>query len=198
MDTKALQALQHLRQTLQDAQAAAAARERADAEAHRLAAWAEAAAREAQERERRRFADTVGPVHTVPQQGRAPLPRPAPRPEPHQRQADDRQALAESLLSGVDASTLLLTDDGLSFHRPEVPADVLAGCAVGIGRFRPRSTCMATAAKKRARRWLPSFARRGARASAACVWCTARAGARRAASRCSRAACGAGWCTTPT
>jgi DNA-nicking Smr family endonuclease len=95
---------------------------------------AEAAAAAAAERERQRmieaeqrlFADAVGPVTALPDRRLADIARPLPAPEPLQRQADERAALLATLSDEVDVESLLLTDDGLSFRRPGVAADVVA------------------------------------------------------------------------
>jgi DNA-nicking Smr family endonuclease len=91
---------------------------------------AEAAAREraahaAAEALRLQFANAVGPVTPMPTTTRANIERPRPAPEPLQRQADERAALREALSDEVDIESLLLTDDGLSFRRPGVGADVV-------------------------------------------------------------------------
>ncbi len=83
----------------------------------------ERAVREARERERRLFADAVGPV-TPTRSTPAPQRKP-PTPEPRQRQQDERAALQEALRGGVDSQSLLLTDDGLSFRRADIGEDVL-------------------------------------------------------------------------
>jgi DNA-nicking Smr family endonuclease len=76
--------------------------------------------------QRRQFEHAVGAVTPLARPTRAELPRPRPEPEPLQRQADERAALRESLSDEVDIETLLLTDDGLSFRRPGIGADVVA------------------------------------------------------------------------
>ena len=83
------------------------------------------AAHAAAEAQRRLFAHTVGPVTPLPHRRQAELPRVRPAPEPLQRQADERAALREAWSDEVDVESLLLTDDGLSFHRPGVGPDVL-------------------------------------------------------------------------
>ena len=83
------------------------------------------AARAAAERQRRLFADSVGPVTTLPPHGRALLRGPRPEPLPRQRELDEQAALQEAMSDEVDIESLLLTDDGLSFHRPGVAADVV-------------------------------------------------------------------------
>lgn len=98
--------------------AAEAARERArqrEAEAER----------QREEQRREEFARAVGPVHALPETGRAETGRPKPPPEPLQRQADEAAALREALSDEVDIESLLLTDDGLSYRRPGIAADVV-------------------------------------------------------------------------
>lgn len=85
----------------------------------------ERAAHAAAERQRRLFADAIGPINALPAHGRA-LPTLArPAPEPRQRELDERAALREAMSDEVDLESLLLTDDGLSFRRGGVGADVV-------------------------------------------------------------------------
>ncbi len=106
-----------LRQRARAAEAEAAAERRRQ----------EALAAEARERERQRmaFATAVGPVTPLPPSGRAHLPGQQPEPIPRMRQADEKAALKAALSDEVDVESLLLTDDGLSFRRPGISADVL-------------------------------------------------------------------------
>jgi DNA-nicking Smr family endonuclease len=83
------------------------------------------AARLAAERQRRLFADTVGPVTPLPPHGRTLPDLPRPEPLPRQRERDEQAALHEAMSDEVDIETLLLTDDGLSFHREGVGSDVV-------------------------------------------------------------------------
>lgn len=98
----------------------------AEAAAARAREAAEAARRE---RERHAFAHAVGPVkpmkaaHQAAQKAERTVPLPSP--EPRQRELDEQAALREALSDEVDVETLLLTDDGLSFRRPEIGPDVL-------------------------------------------------------------------------
>lgn len=55
---------------------------------------------------------------------RVPSAAPKPSPEPLQRQRDERAVLREALSDDFDVETLLDTDGELSFHRPQVGADV--------------------------------------------------------------------------
>lgn len=101
-----------------------------DRERHRRE-QAEALAREraalAHERaHREQFQRAVGPVHPLPPHGRAASAPSAIEPLPRQRQADEAQALAASLSDEVDVTTLLETDDALSFRREGIGPDVLA------------------------------------------------------------------------
>ena len=93
-------------------------------QAERLAR--EAAARAAAERERRRFADAVGPVTGLRQPPRVLHEHGKPEPEPRQRHLDEQAALREALEDQIDIDKLLLTDDGLSYRRPGVSTDVVA------------------------------------------------------------------------
>ena len=70
------------------------------------------------------FAEAVGPVQSLRDKGRAEVPRQRPDPHPHQRERDEREAMREALSDEVDIESLLLTDDGLSFRRPGIGADV--------------------------------------------------------------------------
>ncbi len=71
------------------------------------------------------FATSVGEVTPLKPSGRAELESPRPAPEARQRELDEQAALREALSDEVDVETLLLTDDGLSFRRPGLNADVL-------------------------------------------------------------------------
>jgi len=99
---------------------AAAQRER-----ERLREREAAAARERQRREREQFSMAVGPVHALPHHGRAALRPELPDPRPRQRELDEQAALKEAISDEVDVESLLLTDDGLSFRRPNVGPDVV-------------------------------------------------------------------------
>lgn len=100
-----------------------ALRQRADEARER--AELQRAARAAAERQRRLFAHSVGPVTPLPPHGRSLPDLPRPEPVPRQRERDEQAALHEAMSDEVDIDTLLLTDDGLSFHRPGVGPDVV-------------------------------------------------------------------------
>ena len=83
----------------------------------------------AQQAQRDVFARTVGPVHPLPDhhlaETLADTHAPRPSADPRQRQLDEAAALRESLSDEMTLETLLLTDDGLSFRRPGIGADVV-------------------------------------------------------------------------
>ena len=94
----------------------------ARAEAERQAALAEAVARKREEHDR--FRTHAGPVTPLRARRQAVLPRPEVEAVPRQRQLDEAAALASSLSDDFDVTTLLDTDDALSYRRPGVGADV--------------------------------------------------------------------------
>jgi len=110
---RALSELQALKMQLDHARREAAEREaRERAEAQRL------------QRERRLFADTVGPVQPLKDRRLAELPRPRPAPLPLQRTLDEQSVLREALSDEMDVESLLETDEALSFRRPGVGPEV--------------------------------------------------------------------------
>ena len=106
--------LKALRRALAQAAAARAEAERLQREAARRA-----------QAERHLFAHAVGAVAPLKGRGARHLWRaepPAPLPVQHQR--DEARALAQSMSDEFDVSTLLDTDDQLSFRRPGIGLDV--------------------------------------------------------------------------
>lgn len=101
-------------------------RERVEAERHQREEAERAAAQAHSERERRLFADAVGPVVPMPARGHRPADPPTATPQPRQRELDEQAALREAWSDAVDVESLLLTDDGLGFRRAGVGPDVLA------------------------------------------------------------------------
>ena len=90
---------------------------------------AKAAAQQALEAKRVRehrslFQAAVGTVKRLPAHDTASLKPAAPQPLPKQRLADEAAALMESISDEVDITTLLDTDEHLSFRRPGVGPDV--------------------------------------------------------------------------
>jgi DNA-nicking Smr family endonuclease len=90
---------------------------------------AQAAAQRALEAKRTReqrslFQAAVGAVQRLPAHGTANLQPSPPSPTPKQRQLDEAAAFIESISDEVDITTLLDTDERLSFRRPGVGPDV--------------------------------------------------------------------------
>ncbi len=90
---------------------------------------AQAAAQHALDAKRAReqrslFQAAVGAVHRLPAHGTADLRPPAPQPTPKQHLLDEAAALREAVSDEVDITTLLDTDEHLSFRRPGVGPDV--------------------------------------------------------------------------
>ena len=93
--------------------------QRAEAEAQ---ARREAAARQAAERTL--FSRAVGPITPLPQPNLAQLEPPLPPPLPVQHWLDEERVLMESISDDFDVSTLLDTDDQLSFRRPGIGVEI--------------------------------------------------------------------------
>jgi DNA-nicking Smr family endonuclease len=121
MKARTLAELGAIRQALRDAQrevALAAERER------------ERLARE--QRERNQFALAVGAV--VPLQATARAPRRVPRPPvvARQRERDEAAVMHEAISDEFDVESLLDTDEGLSFRRPGIGAEVVRKLRRGV------------------------------------------------------------------
>lgn len=101
---------------------------RAELAARNAREAAEAAARAAaiarREAQRNVFANAVGKVHPLPDRGRVFFEPELPPPIPVQHLLDEARVLLESISDDFDSSTLLDTDDALSFRRPGVGLDV--------------------------------------------------------------------------
>jgi DNA-nicking Smr family endonuclease len=97
------------------------------AEAHEKA-QAEKAARLAAARQREAeanlFVRAVGAVKRMPADDQARISPPAPAPVAAQRKKDEEAVLRDALSDGFDVSSLLDTDDALSFRRPGIGVDV--------------------------------------------------------------------------
>jgi DNA-nicking Smr family endonuclease len=91
-------------------------------------AQAEEAARQAQARQaeaaRNLFARAVGVVQPLPDRKQARLPQVPAAPVAVQRQKDEEAVLRDALSDEFDVSTLLDTDEALSFRRPGIGPDV--------------------------------------------------------------------------
>lgn len=113
MKAKSFQDLKAMRQQLANAEAKAA----------REAAERTAAAKQARA-EQDLFARAIGPTQPLRAHGRV-VHAPAPvTPEPRQRALDEQAVLREAISDEFDASTLLHTDEHLSFRRPGIGPDV--------------------------------------------------------------------------
>jgi DNA-nicking Smr family endonuclease len=97
-----------------------------EAQAQRAAAEAARHALEARQLAARRnlFQTAVGAVERLPQPALADLKPAPPKPIPKQRLLDEAAALQEALSDEVDVTTLLETDERLSFRRAGVGPDV--------------------------------------------------------------------------
>ncbi|MBW7833356.1 MAG: Smr/MutS family protein [Simplicispira suum] len=99
-----------------------------------LLAAQEQAAREAaarREAERHLFARSVGAVTALRWTNRAQHEPALPEPLPMQHWLDEARVLVEAMSDEFDVSTLLDTDDQLSFRRPGIGADVTARLRAG-------------------------------------------------------------------
>ena len=114
MKSRSLKDLDALRQTLaqQQAQAALAAQARAEAQRQARA-------------EKELFVRAVGAVKPLSPQARVRLQSPAPAPEPLQLQLDQEAVLRESLSDEIDISSMIETDDQLSYLRDGMGRDVI-------------------------------------------------------------------------
>ena len=87
----------------------------------------EEAARRRQQSAGQVFAEAIGPVTSLPQHHHQRIDlRPAPaQPRPLQRERDQQSVLLESLSDEIDISSMLETDDRLSYRQPGVGPDVV-------------------------------------------------------------------------
>ena len=111
-----IQSLQDLKQVQK--QIAAAQAQAAAEEAARVAALRKA------EAEKNLFTRAIGKVAPLPAYNKAHLPHPPRQPVATQRQKDEAQVIQDSLSDEFDVSTLLDTDEALSFRRPSVGPEV--------------------------------------------------------------------------
>ena len=110
---QSLQDLKHVQKQIAEAQAKAAAEAAARAEAKRKA-----------EADQNLFTRAIGKVQPLPSPNKAHLPTPPRAPVATQREKDEAQVIHDSLSDEFDVSTLLDTDDALSFRRPSVGPEV--------------------------------------------------------------------------
>jgi DNA-nicking Smr family endonuclease len=71
------------------------------------------------------FTTAIGKVKPLPHKGKTHLPYDPPPPIPAQQQLDEQKALSETMSDEWDSSSLLDTDEQLSFRRPGIGADVV-------------------------------------------------------------------------
>jgi DNA-nicking Smr family endonuclease len=157
MKARCLQDLAALREALQRRQAEAAqTRAREQAEHQRL------------EQQRNTFASAVGRVQALRDHGRADLAAARPQAQPRQRELDERAALREAMSDEVDVESLLLTDDGLSFRRPGLPADVVTRLRRGQWSIQAQVDLHGLR-RDEARETLGAFVRQALRSGQRCV-----------------------------
>lgn len=113
MKAKSLQDLQAIRKQLAERERMEREEAARRAEAHKRA-----------EAERNLFQRAAGQVQRLPHHGRVHHAPEPPAPLPVQRRLDDQRVLRESISDEFDASTLLETDDALSFRRTGIGIDV--------------------------------------------------------------------------
>jgi DNA-nicking Smr family endonuclease len=101
------------------AQIEAQAREAAALAAERACVAARLAA------EKNLFIHAAGAVKSLPDKGNLLLKKKLPLPEPKQQKLDDAAVLREAISDEFDVSTLLETDEHLSFRRPGIGTDVI-------------------------------------------------------------------------
>ena len=114
MKISSLQDLKKIQKTIADAAALNAAHQAAELEKkRRLAA------------QQNLFVAAAGAVHRLPDKRQAVLKKKQPEPIATQLQLDEQAVLVEAISDGFDASSLLETDDSLSYRRPGIGIDVL-------------------------------------------------------------------------
>jgi DNA-nicking Smr family endonuclease len=113
MKSKSLQDLHAIRQHIAERERIEREEEAKRAEAHKRA-----------EAERNLFQRSAGQVQKLRAHGRVHHPPEPVAPIAAQRQLDDQRVLKEAISDQFDASTLLETDEALSFRRPGIGPDV--------------------------------------------------------------------------
>ena len=113
MKFQSLQDLKHVQKQIAEAQAKAAAK-----------AAARAAELKRIEAEKNLFIRAVGQVAILPSSNKADIPKVPRAPVATQLQKDEAKVVQDSLSDEFDVSTLLDTDDALSFRRPSVGPEV--------------------------------------------------------------------------
>jgi DNA-nicking Smr family endonuclease len=157
MKAKSLQDLALMRRQLADAQAQAARDEAARLEALRR-----------QRAEQDLFVRAAGAVKRLPERGRVLLTPEPPAPIAVQLQLDEQRVMRESISDDFDFSTLLDTDDALSFRRPGIGPDVTRKLRKGDWRIQ-REVDLHGLRTDEAREALGGFIREAHKAGLRCV-----------------------------
>nr|WP_315429558.1 Smr/MutS family protein [uncultured Albidiferax sp.] len=114
MKITSLQDLKKIQKTIADAAALKAAQQAAELERQRRLAA-----------QKNLFINAAGAVHRIPDKRKALLKKEQPPPVATQLKLDEQAVLVEAISDGFDASSLLETDDTLSYRRPGIGIDVL-------------------------------------------------------------------------
>ena len=145
--------------------------------------------------EQKMFENTVGPVHALKSAHARHLHAPEPpEPLPLQLELDEQRVLQEAMSDEFDVSTLLDTDDQLSFRRPGIGLDVTHKLRAGQWSIQ-RQLDLHGLRVDDAREALGQFIRLSHRTGIRCVRVVHGKGlGSPGKTPCSRAACCAGWC----
>nr|WP_315232494.1 Smr/MutS family protein [uncultured Albidiferax sp.] len=114
MKITSLQDLKKIQKTIADAAALKAAQQAAELEKQRRLAA-----------QKNLFITAAGAVHRIPDKRKALLKKEQPAPIATQLKLDEQAVLVEAISDGFDASSLLETDETLSYRRPGIGIDVL-------------------------------------------------------------------------
>ena len=114
MKITSLQDLKKIQKTIADAAALKAAQQAAELEKQRRLAA-----------QKNLFIIAAGAVHRIPDKRKALLKKEQPAPVATQLKLDEQAVLVEAISDGFDASSLLETDETLSYRRPGIGIDVL-------------------------------------------------------------------------
>lgn len=156
-----LRELKQLRKALAAFQTEQAAR-------HQLQAQARQQALRQTERDRQLFRQTVGAVRPLPSSDQISTDPELPEPLPLQHWADEKRVLLEAMSDEFDASTLLDTDDQLSFRRKGIGRDVVHKLRAGSWTIQ-RQLDLHGLRTDEARQALGAFIRQAQRQGLRCV-----------------------------
>ena len=136
-----------------------------------LRAQAEAVRKESERRARAEaelFLRAAGKVQPLPDKRRAKIDKTQPPPIPVQTQLDEQSVLLESISDDFDVTTLLDTDDALSFRRPGIGADITRKLRKGEWTIQ-RELDLHGLRREEAREALGAFIRECMKAGTRCV-----------------------------